>query len=177
MLASPLSRRVASFLLVSGALVACGARGPLEDVVIVQAGATADAGASAADASMPQQDIDTGAPTGPGQIFADAGGLLGCGACVTTQCGMQIQMCLQDPACTAALQCIATTCLGVLGGDSGAGSSGGGGANCFLQCASSGLGNLVPILTCITGTCGADCGSLLGGLGQLGGFSAPPGGG
>ena len=135
-------------------------------------------------------------PGGP--VLGDDGGLIDCGTCVATQCGSAIATCLADTTCSTALQCIATTCLGTtLGGLTGGGSSGsssgssgsssgGGGASCFLGCGGgsiTGLTSLLPIFTCLTSTCGTDCGSLLGGLGglvrdkeitRLSGSAAPP---
>jgi predicted small lipoprotein YifL len=154
-------------------LAACGSRGPL-DVAVVEsspatggddAGATVDANvvdaASLADATA----VDAAPP--PVDAAPEAS-LINCGACVAQSCGTQIVTCLTNTSCRSTLQCFATACLA---GGTGSGSIPGA---CLLQCADGGTSTIVqllPILTCITQSCGSSCGSALGGLGGSGGGS------
>jgi hypothetical protein len=169
------------------AVSACGARGPIGlevvDVTVTPDASAAGAantlvdgggaGSSSGGSSGSSSGSSSGGGPGSGIIGAliDAGGPIGCGACFISDCGTQIGTCVADPACATALQCIATTCLA--GGDAGAG---GAGLGCFTNCAGGALLELVPIVTCLTGTCGGSCGSVLGGLGGgipgLGGSSS-----
>jgi predicted small lipoprotein YifL len=176
-----------SFALASTSLVlvstACGARGPLNfEVIEVVASADGSAPTTSTgpgdDSGSPANGSDSGSSSGSSSGGSSSGGLLGgadggiiaCGSCVTTQCASSIEACVADTTCATSLECIFTTCLGGLGGGGGSGSSGGG-LSCITTCGGglSGLSNLLPILECIGGTCGSDCGSLLGGLGGLGG--------
>lgn len=143
------------------ALVGCGSRGPLDD----------DATSVTLDAAVDSEPI-VDAATEDG--LSDAGrrrdaGPVACGMCVISTCGDMILSCLQSAACRSVFQCVATNCLG-----GGGGGGGGGGLSplCMFECAGddpSGALGVRSIFRCITGPCGADCGSVLGGLGGGGG--------
>jgi hypothetical protein len=162
-------------------LVACGARGPLEDVQVVDvlvtpdgapANTTSGTGSTSDGGGNSSSSEDAGGPgTGPGSGsssggtgfpgipgLSDDGGIVSCLTCVGSQCTSQIEACVTDTSCASSLQCIVTTCL--------AGGTGGGGVSCFTNCAgTSGLTSLLPILECVGGACGGSCGSVIGGLG------------
>ncbi|MEO7113524.1 MAG: hypothetical protein ABI183_24005 [Polyangiaceae bacterium] len=164
---------VAFFL--AAVLGACGSRGPLDDDIV----AVTDAGITDAitdQVSLPDVAVVDSAPP-----VVDAGtGLIQCGTCVAQQCGPDVTQCLTDPSCQAVLTCVATTCfnLGGIGGEGGGGGGGGGiDPSCLLGCTSSGgsgVGEALGIFQCITGSCGSQCGGLLGGLGGLGGGIPDP---
>jgi hypothetical protein len=155
-------------------LGACGSRGPLDDEIIL----VTDSGVVEAsiDSAVPDSAVADSAPP-----VVDAGtGLIQCGTCVAQQCGTDVTTCITDPSCQSILTCVATTCfnLGGLGGGEGGGGGGGGGLNpsCLLGCTGgggSGVGEALGIFQCITGSCGNECGGLLGGLGGLGGGGFP----
>ena len=144
---------------------ACGSRGPL-DIEIV--GTSADAGL---DAAVPLTDAaDDVAP--PDAAPADAGheaSLIDCGTCLAQQCGPQILKCVQSTTCRTTLQCAVQQCFA--GGNTS--------PACLLQCTDGNPAGLIPligIVTCVTNKCGADCTSVLGGLGGLGGGGIGGGG-
>jgi hypothetical protein len=94
--------------------------------------------------------------------------------CLVGQCSPAILACIQSPGCISAFQCVVTDCLGGGGGGGGAG-----GVNplCLFKCAQgdpAGALQVLQIFQCVTGKCGTDCSSVLGGL--LGG-GLPGGGG
>ncbi len=156
---------VAASSLVS--LVACGSRGPLDIEVIEyngDAGATvdgADLDGAGGDALNGDAKSDAVGDAGP-----DGNPLINCGQCVAQNCGQQVIACVTDPSCRTTLQCVIQMCLGGTGGVN---------VQCALMCGGGDIGKLGPILgvfTCITGKCGADCASALGGLGGGGGRDA-----
>lgn len=166
---------VAFFL--AAVLGACGSRGPLDDdLVTITDSGVVDTGI--VDANVTDVIVVDSAPP-----VVDAGtGLIQCGTCVAQQCGTDVTTCLTDPSCQSVLTCVATTCfnLGGLGGGEGGGGGGGGGGGlnpaCLLGCTGSGgsgVGEALGIFQCITGSCGNECGGLLGGLGGLGGGGIP----
>ena len=170
-------------------MAACGSRGPLDDDVEVvylvadagqdvtaaaDVGAGADTGGGTPDSSSSTDaQADTGRRMPPpgmdgGIIDIDTGiPVLNCGLCVVQQCGSQVLGCIESPTCQTTLQCVATMCLA--GGTPS--------PTCILQCGGDAatLLQLVQIFTCITGSCGTSCLSLVGGLG--GGGGGLPGGG
>lgn len=152
-------------------LIACGSRGPLDDGPIAagdggEGGAPGSSSGALGDGATPIVDAGRTLEAGP----------LACAGCVVGTCGQSIVACLGDPGCLGMFQCITTTCLGG-GGDGGSGGLGGLGsgsinATCLLGCATknpSGALQVLQVFQCVSGTCGADCGSVLGGLGGLGG--------
>ncbi|MBX3212261.1 MAG: hypothetical protein KF850_09535 [Labilithrix sp.] len=157
---SSLARLVlGSFLAGATALVAgggCGSRGPLDEATNVTLDAAPEAEPAPLDAAPEAEPPrDAGREAGP----------VACGICVIRTCGDTILSCIQSESCRAVFQCVASTCLG-----------GGGGLDpmCLFQCAGqdpAGALGVLSVFQCITGQCGADCGSLLGGLGGLGGSS------
>jgi hypothetical protein len=166
----PISLRRASFagaFFVAVLTAACGARGPL-DIVVVEEQPPPDAGADVASSvDAPPDSPQVGPPVGlPG---LDSG-LVTCGMCLAQNCGSEIGMCISTPSCQSTLQCVATTCLA------------GGSANLLgcvtTQCAGdaglAALTSLFPLFQCIMGcpTCGSALGGLLGG----GGGGGMPGG-
>ncbi len=133
----------------------CGSRGPLDEATNVVVDAGPEAEAELIDAA-----VEAETPVHDG---GREGGPVACGVCVLTTCGDQILACIQSDSCRAVFQCVATTCLG---------GNGGGGLNpaCLFQCAGedpAGALAVLGVFQCITGECGADCGSVLGGLGGL----------
>jgi hypothetical protein len=170
-------RTVCAALLAAPVLVAaCGARGPL-DVVVVEEPPGTDAGAGA-DVSSPLdgQPAPEAAPEGgpsPSRDAAgppgfDAGGLLACGGCLAQNCSMQIQACIGSTTCLSTATCAVTMCL----------SGGAPNVGCILQqCADGGLASfadLVGLFTCVA----TNCSGCLGALGGLvgGGFPGGTGG-
>ncbi|MBX3206122.1 MAG: hypothetical protein KF764_13715 [Labilithrix sp.] len=163
---SSLARLIAGlFVAGASAMVAlggCGSRGPLDEATNVTLDAAPEAEPAPVDAA-PDADPpvrDAGREAGP----------VACGICVLTTCGDTILSCIQSEGCRAVFQCVASTCLG-----------GGGGLDplCLFQCAGqdpTGALGVLSVFQCITGQCGADCGSLLGGLGGLGGGGSSSGG-
>jgi len=167
------SRRALVGTLLAGAALACacGARGPLDITVIEVAASDAavtadvqtdtsspDALPDAAREAMPDV-LEAAADTAMGM---DGGPLVNCGTCVAQSCGNQLLTCITAPGCTAALQCVATTC--VTGGVPN--------LSCVTGCT---MGNtttesqLLSVFGCVIGTCGTQCTGLLGGLGGGGG--------
>jgi predicted small lipoprotein YifL len=136
-------------------LGACGSRGPL-DIEIVQ-GTADDAGVDAtpplADAADDVATVDA-APVDAGHEAS----LVDCGTCLAQQCGQQILKCVQATTCRTTLQCAVQQCF----------AAGNTSPNCLLQCTNGNPAGLIPligIVTCVTNKCGADCTSVLGGLG------------
>jgi hypothetical protein len=158
-------------LLTASLVAACGARGPLDDTGPLDGATTADVGtvddATTADAAPETPD----APAPPVKDAApEAGSIIGCGTCLIGQCSQGILACAQDAACAKTFQCVVTTCL----------SSGTPDPACLFKCASgdlSGALKLFTIFQCVTGKCGADCNSVLGGLLGGGGGGGGVGGG
>ena len=154
------STALAASLVVS--LVACGSRGPLDIEVIEYNGVS---GATVDGADLDGAGVDGGLH---GDAKSDAAGdaraeggnpLVNCGQCVAQNCGTQVLTCITDTACRTTLQCVVTMCLGGTGGVN---------IQCAVACGGGDIGKLGPILavfSCITGKCGADCASALGGLG------------
>jgi hypothetical protein len=146
------------------AVLACGARGPIDDNIEAydaidasglqppgdDASVPEDAGKKPVDAGKDgsvkdaSKDAakDTGLPGFPGfpglpGLSEDAGGIIGCFACAQDQCGTQVDACIADQACLQEGICDLTTCLG--GMTTGTGGGGGGllgGLNlqCFMTC-------------------------------------------
>lgn len=138
----------------------CGSRGPLDEATNVVLDAAPEAEPELIDAGVEAE--------APARDAGREGGPVACGVCVLTTCGDKILACIQSEGCRAVFQCVASTCLGGNGGGNG------GGLNpvCLFQCAGedpAGALAVLGVFQCITGECGADCGSLLGGLGGLGG--------
>jgi len=161
--------------------LACGARGPL-DIDDESGSGPTSTGTATPDAAAPGQstpdasnvtetpDATSVTPVPDANVPVDApveASLLTCGTCVTQQCGSTILTCVTNTTCAADLQCVAQ-CLTADSGGGGIGSS------CFLNCGGgglTGLAPLLPVLDCITQTCGSGCASVLGGLGGgLGGL-------
>jgi hypothetical protein len=154
----------------SALVAACGARGPLDDDGPLDAGSTADVvvAVDAADAQPPP--VMDAAPPPTKDAAPEGGSIIACGECLLGKCGSDIFACVRDAACQKTFQCVVTDCL----------ASGGGTPSpaCLFKCASGdvkGALEIVQIFTCVTGTCGADCNSLLSGL--LGGLGGGGGGG
>jgi hypothetical protein len=166
----PISLRRASFgaaFSVAVLTAACGARGPL-DIVVIEEQPPPDAGADVSSSvDAPPDSPQVGPPVGlPG---LDSG-LAACGTCLVQNCGSEIGMCIATPSCQSTLQCVATMCLA------------GGSANLLgcvtTQCAGdSGLASLTSLFglfQCVTGNCPTCTGALGGLLG--GGGGGMPGG-
>lgn len=103
----------------------------------------------------------------------DSGPIGECMSCLQGECGTEINACYNDPVCIAGTQCVVTDCL-LGGGGGGAGGSGGAGGQidfmCVLGCFNNDLGSAmaaISMFSCITQTCGDNCG--LGGLAGGGG--------
>ena len=165
---SSLSRVAAGlFVACASTLVAlggCGSRGPLDEATNVVLDAAPEAEPEPIDAGVEAE--------APVRDASREAGPVACGICVLTTCGDKILACIQSDSCRAVFQCVSTTCLG--------GSGGGLNPLCLFQCAGADPAGALAVLgvfQCITGECGADCGSLLGGLGGLGGGSSGGNGG
>lgn len=166
-------RRFGAVAAVAGSLAAsiggCGSRGPLDDSPFV----TGSDASIATDAGPESSQVD--AALDASAVDAGGGSAVACGICVISTCGSTILSCVQDEACRAVFQCVATTCLG--------GGSGGGGldSTCLFKCAGNDPAGALGVLStfqCLTGDCGTDCRSVLDGLGRLlPGGSVPGGGG
>ncbi|MBX3227972.1 MAG: hypothetical protein KIT84_27895 [Labilithrix sp.] len=165
-------RAVLSILAVAGAVAAgCGSRGPLDDDAL---GATTDDAGVTPDAATttPRPVLDAGRPE-------REAGAVSCGICVLESCTPAITSCLSNPQCTGIFQCVATTCLAP-SLDGGGGGSNGLDTRCLLGCLGGNPAGAVAVLgifSCLTNTCGPDCGPVLGGLGNLGGLGGLGGGG
>jgi hypothetical protein len=167
---SPRRMAWAALLAVPTLVAACGARGPLDIVVVegqeadagagVDAAATVDASEVAPEASPPE----AGGPPG-----FDAGGLINCGTCLYESCGAQVLACITSNTCLTTAQCAVTMCF----------AGGMPDPLCILQKCANGdpqaLSSLIGVFTCVAVTCGMQCTSVLGGL--LGGGGVPGGGG
>ncbi len=149
--------------------VGCGARGPL-DIVVVQEPLDAGAGAEASSLDAPLGAPEASMPGLPGLPGIDAGGLLACGSCLQQHCGMQIGACFQSSTCLATAGCVVTNCL----------SGGAPNLGCITQqCADGGVQSLLDLyglFTCVGTNC-PGCTGALGGLGGLGGGGGAPGAG
>lgn len=164
---SALSRLASGVVLASVAatvaLGGCGSRGPLDDTPLA-----VDAGVDAESLRAAQTDA------GPADGGREASAVVACGSCVLGSCGSTILECVREPACRTVFQCVATTCLG-------GGSGGGLNPRCLLNCATEapeGAAGVLELFTCLTGTCGPECGTILGQLGGgLGGAGGLGGGG
>jgi hypothetical protein len=161
------ARSVGGAIFVLGLLgaVACGSRGPLDIGgsygVDASSGTTVDA---AQDVSTSDAAGDAGedAPERGDAGFQFDSGIpaINCLVCVGQTCGNQLGMCALDTSCRTVLQCVIQTCAG----------AGGGGIDpqCVLTCGQSDPNALVQVfqvLQCIVQGCGADCASVLSGLG------------
>lgn len=155
---------------------ACGSRGPLDDDPVVDA--------SVADVQSADVTVDVEPPPDASKPPVDAGResgtIIDCGVCLVGECSPAILACIQSPGCINAFQCVVTDCLAGGGGGGGAG-----GVNplCLFKCAQGdpqGALQVLQIFQCVTGQCGDDCSSVLGGLlggGLPGGGGGFPGGG
>jgi hypothetical protein len=148
------------------AVIACGARGPIDDNIAAYDAVDAAGLVPLDDASLPPSEAgkpadggkdsatkdagkDTGLPGFPGLpglpgFGADAGGIVGCFACAQDSCGTQVDACIGSADCVKEGICDLTTCLaggGTMGMGTGTGGIGGllGGINlqCFQTCAPS----------------------------------------
>jgi hypothetical protein len=145
---------VTSVLALGTTIAACGSRGPL-DIEIIEAPSDGgrdvvlvDADANAADAQDASHDV---ADARPEASFVD------CSACLAQRCGGPILVCLQNMACRTTFQCAVQNCA----------TGGSPDPACFFQCGQSdpqGLSAALGVFTCVTGKCGPDCTSVLGGL-------------
>jgi hypothetical protein len=165
---SPRRAACAALLAAPLLIVACGARGPL-DIVVVQELPEADAGADVS-SSVDGQPGGPEASPGPtpeagGRPGFDAGGLLACTGCLAQNCGKQLQACITSQSCVTTLQCVFTMCF----------SGGVPDINCALSnCGGpQALPALAGIFTCVS----TQCPGCLGALGGLGGGGGLPGGG
>jgi hypothetical protein len=160
------------FALVSG----CGARGPLDVIIVEETPADASMDAKVLDGSTDGDGVADAFPdaleSGPeaGDGGSDGNPLFSCGQCLLESCGNQVITCITASACTTALQCAVTTCL----------ASGTPDLSCIGNCANGDSmteTQLLSVIGCVVGTCGTDCVGLLGGLGGLGGGGGGGGGG
>ena len=157
---------VASCVAIIPVIAACGARGPLDDDAVLDASTTgADVGTDDVsiipDAAPPPVDA-------PADSASEGGSIVECGACLIQSCGADILKCVQATGCRTTLQCVATKCLG--GGTPS--------PACLFNCAAgdpTGALQIFQIFQCVTGKCGPDCTSVLGGI--LGGGGGGGGGG
>jgi hypothetical protein len=144
-------------------VAACGARGPLDTIVIEKVYVEADV----VDTSIHEASVDVTEAASDVVDAADAaeeveaapfdgGALVNCGMCVGQNCGTTIVTCVTDPACTTALQCAAQMCL--TGGTPN--------LQCFGSCTDGSAATQMEVLSvigCVIGNC-PDCTGLLGGL-------------
>lgn len=170
MAVSYLSRGLFPATVIAVLAVACGARGPL-DIIVVEEAPDADVDAavdvSVVDAADASDAHDAAEEEGGGGF--DGGPIVNCGSCVVQSCGTQLLTCIESTTCRTALQCVVTTCL----------SGGTPDITCIGTCAGSDpttLADLIGAFTCIIETCGAQCTSVLGGLTGGGGAGAGGGG-
>lgn len=159
---------------VTAGLAGCGSRGPLDlddpngtgtGAKVPDAGSPSD---SPPDAQVPVDDASVPPPTpDAAPPKADAGPIqtvIECGSCVAKSCGDKILACIASESCRGTFQCVASTCLA-----SGSGVN----IGCLLGCAGkdpAGALAVLDVFTCLTATCGSDCGSILDLLGKLGGL-------
>ncbi len=148
--------------------VACGARGPLDAPdYLYGAGADGSDEGSTAEGG----NITDGAGLTDAKSSTDAGvdaaNPINCAICVGQACSNQIIACVTSQSCIGTLQCVFSKCLS------------GGSVNpvCAFGCSGeagpSGLLEVLAVFQCITMSCGADCNSVIGGLGGgLGGMMA-----
>lgn len=138
-------------------LAACGSRGPLDDSpapdafdASLSADVTGSDARSSSDATPPI--ADAGGPD-------TAGNPIACAQCIGQSCSMQVTACLQSVNCRNVLQCAAQKCL----------SGGTFDPQCLIGCAGNdvkAIQDAFAVVQCITGKCGNQCLSLLGGLGK-----------
>jgi hypothetical protein len=161
---------------------ACGARGPLDIIVVEQlpADASVDVATRDIEASVEATaDVQAdGLADGPASAMDaapeamgfDGGILVNCGSCLVQSCGNDVLTCVTSQGCITALQCVATGCL--TGGTPNFG--------CIQGCTN---GNstteqqLLTLVGCVIGNCGMSCAGALGGLGGTGGGTGGGGGG
>ncbi len=158
-------------------VVACGSRGPLDVIEIVQGSPDAsvtvdahlDAPSETNDVAVHDAlpDVIDAAPEAMGGF--DGGPIVNCGSCLVQSCGQQLLTCLTATACTTALQCVVQMCLT--------------GGTPSLQCLGGCTGSdpttqqdVLSVIGCVIGTCGSQCAGALGGLGGLGGGGSSGGG-
>ena len=149
-------------------VVACGARGPLDAPDLVYGasadgsdeGSTAEGGTGADAAGL--TDAKTSTDAG-----GDVANPINCAVCVGQTCSNQLIACVTSQSCLGTLQCVFSKCLT------------GGSVNpvCAFGCSGEagpqGLLDVLAVFQCITMSCGADCSSVIGGLGGgLGGGMA-----
>lgn len=145
-----------------GAVIIGDDTGAQDDVPVI-----VDDTSVSVDSAKPPPPVDSGRPP-PGdtginifEVFPipDSGPIGVCATCVANHCAASVNACVNDSNCIKGLACSVQKCLG-----------GGGGFDfaCLSGCFGgdlTGLLNAVSAFTCVTGTCGTDCGGLLGGLG------------
>jgi len=151
------------------AVSACGSRGPLDADPLPDAAVAVDAGAVDDAAGDATATVDAAPIADAGR---EGGSIIGCGTCLVDECSQGIIQCAQDAACRQIFQCVVTDCLAGGGSPSPA---------CLFGCADgdiAGALKIFEIFKCVTGTCGTDCGPLLGGLlgGGGGGGGTPDAG-
>ena len=160
-------RIVVGGLLGAAALVcACGARGPLDIIVVEQGPLDASVEAAPVEASVDARDAADAPPdvldaAAEAAMGFDGGPLVNCGICLAQTCGTQLLTCVTSPMCTTALQCVAMTCL----------AGGGFDPTCLLGCTNNDpttQGQLGGLVSCVFSNC-STCLGALGGLGGLGG--------
>jgi hypothetical protein len=146
-----------------GAVIIGDDTGTQEDVPVIGD----DTSVSVDSAKPPPPPIDSGRPPSDTGInifevfpIPDSGPIGVCATCVANHCASSVNACVNDPNCLKGLACSVQKCLG--------GGAGGFDFGCLSGCFGgdlTGLLNAVSAFTCVTGTCGTDCGGLLGGLG------------
>lgn len=162
-------------LAIAGVVCACGARGPL-DIIVVEEGAR--------DASVDGRDVEASSDAQDARVDGesdaladvidampdvsmgfDGGPLLNCGSCLVQNCSNQLITCVTSTGCTMALQCVTGMCLQ------------GGTPNfqCIQGCTGGNATTqqqLLGVLGCVIGNCGMQCTGALAGLGGGGGGGA-----
>ncbi len=144
------------------AAAACGARGPLDDSPF---GADSGIGTGELDAAPEAAPVVDAAPEAAPVDAGHDATIIDCVQCISNDCSMPIFQCIQSQPCQQAFACVAQMCLG-------GGGAGGLDPGCLLKCASgnaTGALQVLQVFMCVTGTCGPDCATLLGGLAGLGG--------
>lgn len=150
--------------MVSGIVIttaACGARGPLDTPDYFFANTDASDEASTAEGGSTDGASDAIALTDAraNDSGVDAANPINCAVCVGQSCSNQIIACVTSQSCLGTLNCVFSKCLS------------GGSVNpvCAFGCAGeggpTGLLDVLAVFQCITMSCGADCNSLIGGLG------------